>query len=404
MNRLLLTALSILFLSTQLHAEEWPRWRGPRGDGITSETLPDTWPKEGPKKLWSKSVGIGYSSPVAVNGKIYIFALVDGRETLYAFDESGKELWKEAYDGGWKGHIPGTRASPVIENGRIYTYGGTGDLFCRDIATGRQIWHLNIYKETNAKDRTRGDWGTTSNPHFQGDRIYLQGGNGDAFAVCVDKNTGKPIWKSEPGVGGYAETILIDVKGKPQLAVFAAFGIFGLNPDTGKTLWKYQWTTNYDVNAATPMYKSGQLFISSNYGHGGALFEVSDTSVKKIWENKELKSHFQPPILEGDVLYGNSEGRIKCLKWADGKPTWTAPDQVGNGGSLTRLPDGKLMILSQNGKLILAKATPESYTRLAETQLFDGLNDAWSTPLIYKGKLYAKAGDEFACFDFGAAK
>jgi hypothetical protein len=398
-------ALTILVLAAQTYAEEWPRWRGPRGDGITSETIPDKLPKEGPRKLWSKSVGAGYSSPVAVDGRIYIFALADGKDTLYAFDESGKELWKEAYEGGWKGDYKGTRASPVIENDRIYTYGGNGDLVARELASGKLIWQLNVLKETNAQGRKNGDWGISSNPLIDGNSIYVQGGNGDAFAVAVDKNVGKIIWKSDKGVGGYAQPALIDVKGNKQLAVFAAFGLFGLNPDSGKTLWKHPWTTNYDVNAATPIYKNGQIFISSNYGHGGALLDVSSNSVKKVWENKELKCHFQPPILDGDVMYGNSEGKLKCIKWADGKPSWpqAAPDELGRGGTLTRSGD-RLLILTDGGKLILAQATPAAYKRLAEATLFEdsGRGQIWSTPLLYKGKLYAKGMEEFNCYDLSA--
>ena len=402
-----LLALTILLLAAQAYAEEWPRFRGPRGDGITSETIPDKLPKEGPKKLWSKEVGIGYASPVAVDGKIYMFALAEGRDTLYCFDEAGNQLWKEAYDGGWTGanEYPGTRASPVIENGRIYTYGGAGDLVARDIS-GKLIWHINVLKETNATGRAGGDWGMASNPLIEGNSIYVQGGNGDAFAVAVDKNNGKITWKSDKGVGAYAQPILIDVKGSKQLAVFAAFGLFGLNPDTGKTLWKYPWTTNYDVNAATPIYKDGRVFISSNYGHGGALLDVTSNTPKKIWENKELKCHFQPPILDGDVMYGNSEGRLKCIKWADGKPSWpqAAPDGLGGGGSLVRSKD-KLLIMADSGKLIIAQATPAAYKRLAEAQLFEEPGRGgriWSTPLLYKGKLYAKGMEEFNCYDLAA--
>ena len=222
MNRLLFPLLSILFFSTQLHAEEWPRWRGPRGDGITSQTIPDTLSKEGPKKLWSKNVGIGYSSPIAVDGKIYTFALADGRDTLYAFDESGKELWKESYEGGWNGDYKGTRASPVIENDRIYTYGGNGDLIARELGSGKLIWHINVPKETNAQSRKNGDWGLSSNPLIDGNSIYVQSGNADTFAVAVDKKLGKITWRAERGVGAYAQPILIDVKGNKQLAVFAA--------------------------------------------------------------------------------------------------------------------------------------------------------------------------------------
>jgi len=407
LNRSLLATLAILLLSAQIHAEEWPRWRGPRGDGITSETIPDKLPKEGPKKVWSKSVGIGYSSPIAVDGKIYMFALADGRDTLYAFDEAGNQLWKEAYDGGWtsNGNYPGTRASPVVEDGRIYTYGGAGDLVARDLS-GKQIWRVNILKETNASGRPDGDWGMASNPLIVGNRIYVQGGNGDAFAVAVDKNAGTIAWKSEKGLGGYSEPIMIQVNGAAQLVVFAGSGLYGLNPESGKTLWKYPWKTRYDVNAATPIFKDGKVFITSDYGKGCGLVQVDQNSAKKIYESKEAQCRFQPPILEGDVMYVNSEGRLKCVNFADGKPVWpsAAPDSPGMGGSLTRSRD-KLLILSDNGKLMIGQATPAGYKHLAEAQLFDDAGrggQIWSTPLLYKGKLYAKGTEELTCYDLAA--
>jgi outer membrane protein assembly factor BamB len=405
LTRSFLATLAILLFAAQIHAEEWPRWRGLRGDGITSETIPDKLPKDGPKKLWSKTVGVGYSSPVAVDGKVYMFALSDGRDTLYAFDEAGNQLWKEAYDGGWtrNGDYPGTRASPVIENGKIYTYGGAGDLVARDLS-GKQLWRINILKETNATSRPDGDWGMGSNPLIDGSKIIVQGGNGDAFAVAVDKNAGTILWKSEKGLGGYAEPIIADVNGSKQVVVFAGPGLYGLNPETGKTLWKYPWKTRYDVNAATPIYKDGKLFIASNYGKGCGLIAIDQSSAKKVYENKEAQCRFQPPILEGDVMYVNSEGRLKCITLADGKPTWPAPapDSPGMGGSLTRSKD-KLLIMTDGGKLIIGQATPTTYKHLAEAQLFEnGKGQIWSTPLLYKGKLYAKGSDELACYDLTA--
>ncbi len=404
-----LATLSILLFASFLHAEEQPRWRGPKGDGFTSETLPDAWPKEGPKQVWSQSGGVGYSSPIANDGKIYIFALADGRDTLFCFDEAGKQLWKEAYDGGWKGDYKGTRATPIIETDRIYTYGGNGDLVARQAADGKLIWHINVLKETNAQGRPEGDWGMSSTPLIDGNNIIVQGGANAPFAVAVDKNTGKITWKSENGLGGYAECIAIDLDGARQIIVFAGSGLYGLNPQDGKTLWKLPWKTRYDVNASTPIYKDGKLFITSNYGKGCTLLQVAPNAVAKVWENKELQCRFNPPILDGDILYGNSEGRFKAVKWADGKPSWPspAPDALGMGGSIVRLPDRKMLMLSDSGKLILAKVTPESYKRLAEAQIFTDTGrpaQIWATPIIYKGRLYAKGLDNLACYDFGGAK
>src|SRR5205814_5430658 len=193
-----------------------------------------------------------------------------------------------------------------------------------------------------------------------------------AFAIAVDKNAGTVVWKSEKGLGGYAEPIIVDVNGTRQVVVFAGSGLYGLNPESGKTLWKYPWKTQYDVNAATPIYKDGKVFITSDYGKGCGLLQVDQSSAKKIYENKEAQCRFQPPILEGDVMYVNSEGRLKCLNFADGKAVWpsAAPDSPGMGGSLTRSKD-KLLILSDSGKLIIVQATPTGYEHLAEAQLFE---------------------------------
>src|SRR5688572_22300385 len=197
-------------------AEEWPQWRGPRNDGIVQgERLSDAWPAGGPKKLWEAEVGVGFSSPVAVDGKVYVFTLDGDKDTLYAFDaEKGTPLWKQEPESLYKGEMQGaamakdwtgTRASPVIEPGkgevgagrepgRIYTYGFRGDLICRDLDTGAPVWHTNVVTETNTQPIT---WGQGSNPLIEGDVLYVQGGVNGPAVVAVDKKSGKLLWQSE---------------------------------------------------------------------------------------------------------------------------------------------------------------------------------------------------------------
>lgn len=398
--------VGILLLSTLIaSAEDWPMWRGPHADGISKETsaIP-AWPAGGPKQLWSKTVGIGFSTPVAVAGRVYIFAIADNnKDTLYAFDaEKGTDLWKQDYDsqfqgkltgsmtGGWKG----TRASPVIENNRIYTLGYAGDLVCRELETGKPLWHVNTLVITNANPC---EWGQASNPLIDGDSLYVGGGNGGAVAIAVSKKTGDVIWKAEKALGGYSQPILIDAQGTRQIIVLGGDKVFGLDPKTGRTIWKEPWKTMYDVNAATPIYRDGYLFISSNYDHGCMMLQLTPTGATKLWETKDMKAHFPSPVLEGDVLYGNSQGSVRCLTWPDGKVKWTAKDKIGNGGSMLRVGD-KLLMLSERGKLILSRATPQGIEKLGEAQIFDG-NQIWSSPILYNGKLYAKGTDDFACFD-----
>ena len=409
-------------------AEEWPQWRGPRNDGIVQgEKIADAWPKEGPPRLWEAQAGVGFSSPVAVDGKVYLFALEGGKDTTYAFDaEKGTSIWKEQADSLYQGEMPdaalspdwtGTRASPVIVGDRIYTYGFRGDLVCRELATGKVVWHTNVVIETDTKPVT---WGQGSNPLIDGDFIYVQGGINGPTAVCLDKKTGKVVWtsenlppntsmndpdtygKGEMDKGGYARPILVDVKGTKQLIVFGGEALWAFDPKDGKTLWSVPWPTEYDVNAATPIYHEGKLFITSAYGKPPARcaqFELSPSGAKEVWKNNQLTAKYQPPIFENGYFYGNSEGNVRCLNWQDGKTLWTAKDRINQGGSLVRIAPDKLLMFSDIGKATLARATPKGYEKLGEFQAVERTGNAWSTPLVYRGKMYVKGRNDVVCYD-----
>lgn len=381
--------------------EEWPRWRGPRGDGISRETgIADRFPPEGPAQLWAAEVGVGYSSPVARAGRVYLFTLNDRREVLTAFDaNSGKIVWSDASDGAmWAGGYPGTRATPLIDGEAIYTYGGAGELMCRDLATGAARWRINVLKTTDSRNL---GWGTASSPLMVGDRLVVQSGKDASVAVAVRKTDGGVAWQSEArGNGGYAHPILADVGGREQLVVFAGEAVVGMNPETGKTLWSQPWQTSYDVNASTPVYRDGHLLITSEYGRGAMMLKLDGNGATKLWEHKDIQSKYPGTILDGDVLYANSSGIIKCMSWPDGKILWEAKDtklRLGAGGSLVRVGD-RLLTLSERGKLSLSQATPEAIELITQADIFDG-SDVWATPLLYGGRLYAKGVTEFVCFD-----
>ena len=399
-------ALGLTVITTSaLRAEEWPQWRGPRGDGISRETVGATqWPNEGPKQVWSAKVGIGHSTPVVAGGKVYLFHLEGKRDTLTCYEAAtGKVAWSGSASAGWsvQGKYPGSRATPTVEGKRIYTYGGAGDLAAWDVDTGKPVWHVNVLKETRSQPLT---WGQASSPLVVGDRIFVQAGAGGPVAVAVDKKTGKVPWKSERGMGGYASIIQADVEGSPQLIVFGGEALYGMDPKNGKTLWKTAWPTQYDVNAATPVYHQGKVFITSAYDRPRArcaLFAVSRNVVKKVWENHDLTCRFQPPVLEDGYLYGNSEGTIRCLEWETGKVKWEAGERnmhIGMGGSILRLGGKQLVALSDRGQLSLMEATPEGVKLLAQAQVLDG-REVWSSPVVHEGKLYAKGPDELVCLD-----
>jgi outer membrane protein assembly factor BamB len=385
-------------------AKEWTRWLGPFGDGISRETnLAATWPAEGPPERWSAEVGLGYASPVAAGGRVYLFTLAGSTEVLTCFDaNSGRIIWNQEGGTGQTRKYPGTRATPAIDGNDIVTLGGAGELTCRDVTTGAARWTLKILDETNT---TPQDWGTASSPLIDGNRVFVQGGQGGSVALAIDRADGSIAWQSEAtGIGGYAHPFLADVDGERQLIVFGGKAVYGMSPADGRTRWSAPWNTSYDVHASTPVYREGHLFVTSAYGTGAMMLKVTANSATKLWERKDVQSRFQPAILDGDALYVNSEGKMMCLSWPDGNPLWVDDDntlKLGIGGSFLRLQGDRMIALGERGRLTLARATPEKVEGVSKVDALDGAQ-IWTMPLVYGGRLYLKGEQELVCYDISA--
>jgi outer membrane protein assembly factor BamB len=443
----------LLLLLGVARADDWPRWRGPHDDGVNRESgLLQTWPQT-LQPLWVAEVGVGFSAPVARDRRVYLFSLVGGRDTLTCYDAlTGAVIWSHAYDGGWEGYYPGTRASPFIEGDRIYTYGGCGDLVARELATGNLLWRINVVEQTKAIPLL---YAQASNLLVIGDLIFVQGGMGrllpestpatttaaaaararvdparatsrpatspattrfigsDAprtpvpIAVAVDKRSGNIVWQSETlAAGSYSRITPIEVQGRTQLLVFAYEGPTALDPATGKKLWHLPWRGSNYGNAADPIVRDGFVFITSNNLRGSMVFQVTSEGPRPVWESKDTTSRFPTPILDGDCLFVNSNGSLKCLKWPTSEVRWSTPRKdtnlLGFGGSIVRIEGERLILLSQSGRLSLAKATAQGFELISTIPDFVDGSQVWATPILHEGKLYVKGEKELVCVNVKA--
>jgi len=381
-------------------AEDWPRWRGPRQDGISQETeLLKEWPNGGPRQLWKAQLSGGFSSVVVADGRVFTQTKEKNEEIVVCLEAAtGKELWRYRYDcdyaahptftgGGMPASRTGPRATPAVDGDRVYTLGATGILLCLEAKTGKKIWQQDLLKIAGRDCPTHGYCGS---PLVVADRIYLELGGSDTQAVAaLDKRNGSVVWKALDDSLGQGSPVWAEVRGVPQVIFFTGKGAVGVAPRDGKLLWRYPWTTRFDLNIATPIFADGKVFISSNYGTGGAVFRLTDEGEPQtLWKSLAMQNHMSTSVLYQGSLYGFSENRLRCVDFETGKVQW---DKSGLGKGSLVVADGHLIILGDHGELVLAKPNLTEYTEVSRCQLFDKGTLTWIAPVVSDGRLFIRS-------------
>lgn len=395
-------AASVLALScalspaSTLSAGDWPRWRGPRLDGISQEKgWSAQWPGDGLPKLWEANVGVGYASFSVSRGVLYTMGNTQDTDAVYALDAAaGAVKWKYEYPCLAKdpNGYHGTRCTPTVDGDRVYTVSRLGHFFCFDAAKGTVIWSKDLVKDFGGKVPT---WGYSGSPLVEGDWVLIECGGPGASVVAFAKKTGEVVWKNGDDAAGYASLIPFDCGGQRVFAQFSKDQIIGRRMKDGGELWRASWKTSYGVNAATPLIHGDEMFLSTGYGFGCALFKVSPDGVKEVWRNKNMKNHVNSCVWLGGYIYGFNEGELACLDAKTGETKWS------NGsygkGSLVAV-DGKLLLYGQSGKLGLAEATPDGFKELASFQALTG-RDTWAAPVLVNGRIYARSQEKLAAYN-----
>jgi outer membrane protein assembly factor BamB len=213
--------------------------------------------------------------------------------------------------------------------------------------------------------------------------------------VALDKKTGKVAWFSGTEKSGYTTPVPLKIGNDAVVVMAVKADVVAVRVQDGKELWRFPWKTQYDVNAADPVLAGDKVFISSGYGHGAALFDVGAKPPKQIWFNKNMRSHFNGCVLWLGHLYGVDESQLRCLDLATGDVKWT--DKASGKGSLI-LADGKLVVLSEKGELLVAEASPNEFKPTARAQVLTG--KCWTAPTLANGRIYCRnAAGDLVCVD-----
>ncbi len=394
----------LLLLSIKISAQTVNGWRGADRDGTYPEIgLLDIWPANGSTLVWSvEDAGKGYSSPVISGDKLWVTGMDEDEknEILTAYTLGGKRIYQVTYGELWNKSYPDTRTTPTIIYNKVYVISGRGKVVCLNANDGEIIWSVDgetFGVETNV-------WGVSESPLVFDNKVIFTPGGKHTTMVALDASNGKKLWITESlnDPCSHVSPLLITHNGIKQIIGFSEQYLFGVNPETGKIMWKFnQWDFIPDrgmdgICINTPLYRNGRLFVSNAYGMRSHMLELNDdaTDVKLLWRNDDLSVHTGGMVVLNDVVYGsnwlnNNNGEWVAIDWNTGKTFYkTKWDGHSKGSVITA--DNKLFCFEEHrGVVALVRPNTTKFDIVSEFKS----GAYWAHPSIHNGMLYIRHGN-----------
>lgn len=412
-------------------AADWPQWLGPQRDDVWRETgILRRFPPGGPRIRWRMPIAAGYSGPAVANGRVFVTdrvlakgaknpnnpfqrGQIPGSERVLCFAEAdGKLLWKHEYDCPYTISYPlGPRCTPLIHDGKVYTLGAEGHLFCLKASNGDVLWSRDFKKEYGAKAPI---WGFAAHPLLDGNRLICMVGGPNSTVVAFDKDTGQEIWRALNARRlGYCPPMIYRAGGRRQLIIWHGEAVNGLDPETGKVYWTQPFETYQAMAISTPRKIGNLLFLTSTFGKSMMLRLAADRpAAEVVWKGNRRQTSFDSvfgtPAVEDGYIYGtSSDGELFCIKAENGERLWKT---VKPNGKRARCADvfiirngDRYFLWTEKGDLIIAQLTPEGYQEIDRAHLLDPTSAAfgrevlWSHPAFANRCIFVRNDKELLC-------
>jgi outer membrane protein assembly factor BamB len=377
---------------------EWPQFGGPHRNFTADSTgLANSWPAAGPKKVWSRDLGEGYSE-IAVDGAVLYTMYRRGTDevTLAASAATGKTIWEHVAKAPFRSDMamengPGPHATPLVTASAVYTAGILANLECLDKKTGKVVWSHDLYHEYGATPMDRGYSGS---PIAWKDSIIINTGGAGHALMAFNQKDGKLLWQRQDFKNSPSSPLLIQVDGQEQVVTAMSDDVVAVNPANGELLWKYPHSTSWGLNIALPVWSDDHiLFVSSAYNGGCLALELhvanGKTTVKELWNSNRMRVHIGNLLRLGDTLYGSSgdfgPAPFTALDARTGKLLWQ--DRAFPKATFV-YADGKLIVVDEDGNLSLATVSRTGLKVLAKTALLR--SNAWTAPALAGSMLYVR--------------
>jgi len=417
-NRLvrLASVLIVACLPNAAPAQEgagWPQWGGPtRNFRLESPSVSIGWPAAGPRTLWSRPLGEGYSAVLESDGVLYTLYREGEQEVVVALDaETGETRWQHAYAAPlpknpvfdfWNTSAgPGPYASPLLVDGRLFALGVGGLLHVLDAGTGEVVWRKDLVAEFRPPDFRA----SAASPIAHGDHVILPVGGPGQGLVALDRATGNVAWKAQDFQDAPASPILIEVDGQEQLVVFGRETVAGVSPADGELYWTHPHATEYGLNISTPVWgDDGILLLSSAYNGGSRALRLTreggKTRVEELWFDNRMRVHFGNMIRSGDLVIGTSgdfgPAFFTALDVRTGEEAWR---ERSLARSHMVFAGGKLVIVDEDGEIAVATPTASGLEIHGRAQVLK--ENAWTPPTLVGNRLYVRDRSSVMALDLG---
>jgi outer membrane protein assembly factor BamB len=391
----------LIILHVGLEAQNFNNWRGPNRDGhYPDKDLLTSWPANGPKMIWSfENLGIGFTSPVFANDKIYITGLEGETGFLYVLSEKGQLLNKFPYGKDFSDSYPGARSTPTIAGNLMYLATGEGELICMDVNTGQKKWTKGLFTDFDGKNIR---WGVTENLVVDGDIVYVSPGGKRYNIVALNRHTGDLVWES-PGketLSSYGSPLLFTHGGRKLLVNMMDSYVVGLDASDGKVLWSQPFVNRYNIHPNTPIYHNGELYIYTGYGKGGYMLKLNadGSSISQKWENTQLDPKTGGAVMVDGYIYGSGDRNRRWfgVDWNTGQVVHESRD-IDAGTVIAA--DGMIYAYTERGELALLKPEAGKLTVVSQTKIELGSDQHWAYLVINKGILYVRHGNALMAYD-----
>ncbi len=387
---------------------DWPGFRGPHRDSrLLGVRIATDWQQSPPKELWRHRIGPGWSSFAVVGNRLFTQEQRGDDEYVVCYDATtGAEIWTQHDASRFTELVagPGPRATPTFHDGRIYSFGAAGRLNCLSAADGKRLWTHDVAAETGA---TVPQWGFASSPLVaQGVVAVFAGAPNGKTLAAYRETSGESAWTANVGPTSekpslsYCSPQLETVDNIPQILLATDAGLSAFEPASGKELWHYAWMVPNVPRIVQPAkVGAGDFLIGTGMGNGTRRISVTrsgdDWQTKDQWTSRKIKPYYNDFVVYKDDLYGFDGNKFVCIHLTDGVEAWRSGG-YGNGQVLLLADQGILLILSESGDVAVLSAQSEKREELCKFKALDG--KTWNHPVIARGNLYVRNGEEIACF------